>query len=54
MKKPLKHIKQMVFVILCKNLSKNKELENIITRDYFETNGYCTNLSLIFLSLFML
>lgn len=52
--RPLKHIEQIVFIVLCKNLSKNKKLEDAILRDYPKIDVYRTNLSLVFLSLFML
>ncbi len=51
--RPLKHIEQLAFVVLCRKLSENKELKDIILRDHPETNAYRTNLSLIFLSLFV-
>lgn len=44
----------MVFIILCKNLFKNKELEDAISESHLKTNTCGTNLNLIFLSLFIL
>ena len=49
----LKRVKQLIFVVLRKKLSENKELEHAISRGYSEINALHTDLSLILLSLFV-
>lgn len=52
--RPLKCVEQMALVILRENLSKNKELEDAIPGGHPETNTCRADLSLVFLSLFVL
>ena len=44
----------MTLVVLHKNLSKKKELEDAMFKGHLEIDACHTNLNLIFLSLFML
>ncbi len=51
--RPLKRIEQMALVVLRRNLSENKELEDAIPGGYPETDACRADLSLILLSLFV-
>lgn len=50
----MKCAKLLVLVVLCTNLSENKELKNAIPKSHIKIKACCTDLSLIFLLLFIL
>lgn len=52
--RPLQRIDQLILVVLCGNLSENKESEDAVPGGHPETDARRTDLSLIFLSLFIL
>ena len=51
--RPLKHVKQLLLVVLYGNLSENDQLEDMISERHPKTNACCIDPSLIFLSLFV-
>ncbi len=52
--RPLKRIEQLALIVLRRKLSENEELKDAIPRSHPKIDTCCTDLSLIFLSLFVL